>query len=232
MSKKKKKLKTPEIPTKVDLNVLCDLIVVTDAYRSGHRIDYSKLKDAIREGKLGTNFEKKEWPIIRTAILKADEARGSLADWKDEESNRIRKRKRTSLSLGYLLLPIGIVLSVIPLVLGIPIDFLLALTFLLIGAAFLVAGYVYYPIKLSEHIDTIFMAELDEGKRTSKNLKELTQELINSLRNALKSRLDRGIYTEVREVELELYNVDYDYVRFRGITSRVKRLKKVYVVVE
>ena len=230
--RKKKSLKAPEISSKVDLNILCDLIVITDAYRSGHRLDYSKLKDAIRDGKLGANFDKNEWPIIRTAILQADKARNSLADWKDEEANRIRGRKKISLSLGYLLLPIGIVLSLVPIIFAIPFPFLIALAFLILGAAFLVAGYVFYPIKLSEYIDNIFMTKLDEGKKASNRLKDLTQELINSLRNALKNRLDRGIYSEIREVELELYNADYDYVRYRGVTSRVKRLKKVYVEVD
>ena len=232
MSKKKnRKLKAPEIATKVDLNILCDLIVVTDAYRSGHRLDYSKLRDAIRDGKLGASFEKKEWPIIRAAIHKADDVRESLAEWKDEESNRIRRRKRLTLSLGYILLPVGIVLSLVPIAFGTPIPFVFALVFLLLGAAFLIAGYVLYPIRLSEYIDSIYTTQMEEGKRTSGKLKELTQELINSLRNALKSRLERGIYSEIREVELELYNADYDHIRFRGVTSRMKRLKKVYVEV-
>jgi hypothetical protein len=233
MSKrKKKKIKAPTVAPKVDLNILCDLIILTDAYRSGHRLDYEKLKDAIREGKMGRSFHQKEWPQIRKAVLQADEARSSLADWKDETSNKIRTRRRIALSLGYIFLPLGVGLSLIPIFFSIPIDFSYALISLLIGAGFLIAGYVYYRIKLSEYIDHIFVTEFEEGSRASNKLKDLTQELINSLRNALKSRLEQGVYSEIRDVELELYNIDYKHIRYRGMTSRMKRLKKVYVEVE
>ena len=232
MSKKKRKLKAPDMATKVDLNLLCDLIVVTDAYRSGHRLDYTKLRDEIRDGNLGKNFAQKEWPIIRKAIVEADTARESLADWKDEHSEKIQSRRRISLSLGYIFLPVGIILSLLPLVFGIPIDFSFALICLFLGAGFILAGHVYYRIKISEHIDTVFVEEFDKGSHASKKLKVVTQELITSLRNALKDRLERGIYSEVRDVELELYNTDYEHIKYRGRTSRLKRLKKVYVVAD
>ncbi|MFW9805519.1 MAG: hypothetical protein ACFFFK_02160, partial [Candidatus Thorarchaeota archaeon] len=204
----------------------------TDAYRSGHRLDYTKLKDAIREGKLGRSFHQKEWPQIRKVILQADEARASLANWKDEVSDKIRTRRRISLSLGYIFLPLGVGLSLIPIIFGISIDFSFALIALFIGAAFLIAGYVYYRIKLSEYIDAIYATEFEDGISASKKLKSLTQELINTLRSALKGRLEQGVYTEVRDVELELYNTDYEHIRYRGVTSRAKRLKKVYIEVE
>ena len=232
MSKKKRRLRAPELPTQVDLNVLCDLIILTDGYRSGHRLDYSKLKDAIIDGKLGKSFAQKEWLIIRKAIHNADETRSNLADWKDEEADRIRGRRKASLFLGYLLLPIGIVLLLIPFALSIPLDPSFAIVSILLGAVFLIAGYIYYRIRLSEYIDIIFTTKLPEGQKSSGRLKEITQELINSLRNSLRSRLERGIYSEIRDVELELYNIDYQHVRFRGVVSRVRRLKKVYVEVD
>lgn len=232
MSKKKRTDKAPPIAPKVDLNILCDLIIVTDAYRSGHRLDYTKLKDAIREGKLGKSFHQKEWPQIRKVILQADEARASLADWKDEKSDKIRTRRRIALSLGYIFLPLGVGLSLLPIIFGISIDFSFALIALFIGGGFLIAGYVYYRIKLSEYIDVVYASEFEEGVRASNKLKNLTQELINTLRGSLKSRLEQGVYTEVRDVELELYNTDYKYIRYRGVSSRLKRLKKVYIEVE
>ncbi len=232
MSKKRKNLKAPDMAPKVDLNLLCDLIILTDAYRSGHRLDYTKLTEEIRSGNLGKNFHQKEWPIIRKAIIEADEARESLAEWKDEQSEKIQTRRRISLTLGYIFLPVGIILSLAPMLFAIPIDFSFALICLFLGAGFIIAGYVYYRIKLSEYIDTIFVEEFDKGVRASKKLKIVTQELITSLRNALKDRLERGIYSEVRDVEIELYNTDYKYVKYRGVASRMKRLKKVYVVAE
>jgi hypothetical protein len=230
--KKRKKIKAPDMAPKVDLNLLCDLIVVTDAYRSGHRLDYTKLRDEIRDGKMGKGFQQKEWPAIRKVIHQADDARSSLADWTDDKSDKIRFRRRLSLSLGFIFLPVGIVLSLLPIIFGIPIDFSFALIALFLGAGFLIAGYVIYRIKLAEYIDTIYVSEFEEGVRASKKLKDLTQELINSLRNALKERHDKGIYTELRDVELELYNTDYKHIRYRGVSSRVRRLKKVYIEIE
>jgi hypothetical protein len=232
MSKKRKRLRAPEIPAQVDLNVLCDLIILTDAYRSGHRLDYAKMKDAIKEGKLGKNFSQKEWPIIRKAIHKADEARSTLAEWNDETANKIRDRKKYSVFLGYIFLPVGIVLLLIPFIFEIQLDISFAIISIILGVVFLMAGYIYYRIRLSEYIDIIFTTEFPEGQKASTKLKEMTQELINSLRNALKSRYDRGIYTEIRDVELELFNIDYNHIKFRGVVSRVRRRKKVYVEVE
>ncbi|MGQ4911609.1 MAG: hypothetical protein ACP6KW_05510 [Candidatus Thorarchaeota archaeon] len=229
---KKKRIQSASISQNVDLNVLCDLIVVTDAYRSGHRLDYTKLKAAIREGALGKKFQQDQWPIIRKAVLRADEIRGSLADWSDDESDRIRSRRGASLFLGYLFLPIGIILSLLPILFGVTVSFFIAVVFLIIGAGFLLAGYIYYRIRLSEYIDMVFMMKHDKGRRASKVLKDLTQELILTLRNALRDRFNRGIYKSLQDVELELYNADYQHVRFRGMTSRVKRLKKVYVEVQ
>ena len=40
------------------------------------------------------------------------------------------------------------------------------------------------------------------------------------------------IYSEIGDVELELYNTDYKHVRDRGVVSRVRRRKKVFVEVE
>jgi hypothetical protein len=212
--------------------VLCDLIILTDAYRAGHRLDYTKLSEAIKEGKMGKNFAQKEWPIIRKAIHKADEARATLAEYKDEEADKIRGRRKLSLSLGYLFLPIGIVLLFIPFVTGISLDPSLAIISIIVGAVSLIAGYVYYRIRLSEYIDTIFVTKQPDGQKASSRLKDVTQELINSLRNALQTRFERGIYSELRDVELELFNTDYKHVRDRGVVSRVRRRNKVFVEVE
>ncbi|MFW9846375.1 MAG: hypothetical protein ACFFD6_06485, partial [Candidatus Thorarchaeota archaeon] len=160
MSKRKKKLRAPEMPTQVDLNVLCDLIVLTDAYRAGHRLEYSQMTEAIRDGKMGKSFAQKEWPIIRKAILNADEARAALADWKDEAANRIRERKTISLFLGYMFLPVGLALLLIPFIFGIPLDPSFGIISLVLGAVFLIAGYVVYRIRLSEYIDRIYVTKL------------------------------------------------------------------------
>jgi hypothetical protein len=181
---------------------------------------------------MGKNFAQKEWPIIRKAIHKADEARATLAEYKDEEADKIRGRRKLSLSLGYLFLPIGIILLLIPFVFEIPLDPSFAIISIIIGAVALIAGYVYFRIRLAEYIDAIFVTKLPAGQKASSGLKDVTQELINSLRNALKTRFERGIYSELRDVELELFNMDYKHVRARGVVSRARRKKKVFVEVD
>ncbi len=230
MSKKKKRAsQVHDLPSMADLNVYCDVILLTDAYRSGHLLDYQKLNTSIREGSLGDKFAEKNWPAITRALRGAAEARKSLSSWHDPRVSSLTDRRRASLVLGFLLLTIGAVFILISILAGPVSDIPFPIISLVLGAALVFAGYIYYRIRIAEYLDTIFLTQSDEGRKASKNLKAMTQSLILGLRQVVQARYSNGMYSELANVDMELYNTDYEYVLGRGVVSKVKRLKKVSI---